>query len=350
MKNEGNQNPKGKRLSLLIAAIVVIGALITAGYFGLFQIHSPKPTEKLTIADGGSMHSAPLYVAFEKGFFKDEGLDVNVEPFLTGKIALDAVLGGKAHIATAAETPIMFEFSKGKRILNIGTISDSLWINMVIGKKDRGIETPKDLEGKRIAVSKGTSGEFFLDAMLIFHKIPREKVTIIGMALDKMKESLVKGNVDAVSTWTPYADNIAEELRQQVVSFSGQGIYKLTWNLVGMQEFIRKNPATVIKILRACLKSEAFIREYPEESRRILAGRLNMEDGPKLIQYWNRYNFGLSLSTNLLLNLEDQARWEIRNKMIDRTTVPNFLDSFYFDGLKAVKPEAVTIVHKEEKP
>jgi NitT/TauT family transport system substrate-binding protein len=42
--------------------------------------------------------------------------------------------------------------------------------------------------------------------------------------------------------------------------------------------------------------------------------------------------------------MENQARWAIRSKLTDRNKVPNFLEYIYFDGLKAVRPEVVTIV------
>jgi len=338
-----------KNIRPLVFGIAVFGA-IASGYLGLFPTFyqkAPGPAARLRIADGGSIESTPLQVALKKGFFKEEGLAVEIAQFPSGKIALDAIMEGKADICTVAETPIMLEYSKGRRILLIATISDSLWHNRILARKDKGIENPNDLKGKRVARPIGTSADYFLEALLILHRIPKDDVAIIDMAVDKMKGALLNGEVDAISCWSPVVD-VPKALAPQFVTFLGLGIYKMTWNLVGTEEFVRKNPQTVRKILRAFLKSEEYVQEHPGESRGIMASVFQFEEGPALRQNWDRRYFYLSLDNNLLLNLEDQARWAIRNRMIDRNTVPNFLDVIYFDGLRAVKPEAVTITFKEE--
>jgi NitT/TauT family transport system substrate-binding protein len=51
------------------------------------------------------------------------------------------------------------------------------------------------------------------------------------------------------------------------------------------------------------------------------------------------------LNQSLLLTLEDQTRWAIKNHLTARPDMPNYLNSLYLDGLKAVKPESVTVIH-----
>jgi NitT/TauT family transport system substrate-binding protein len=183
--------------------------------------------------------------------------------------------------------------------------------------------------------------------MLILNRISHEEVTIIDLPLDKTNNALLRGEVDAIASWGPGMDNFEKEIPQGV-TFYGKGLYKWTWNLVGMAEFIQKNPGSITRTLRSLLKAETYIREHSDDSRRIVTDRFHLENGAKLRQQWDGYCFNLSLDPNFLLSLEDQARWAIRNNLIDRKTVPNFLEAIYFDGLKAVKPQAVTIVYKKE--
>jgi NitT/TauT family transport system substrate-binding protein len=63
-----------------------------------------------------------------------------------------------------------------------------------------------------------------------------------------------------------------------------------------------------------------------------------------LASIWDDFVFELSLDHSLLTILEDEARWAIANKFTDKTKVPNCLGYFYLDAMKAVKPEAVTII------
>ena len=59
---------------------------------------------------------------------------------------------------------------------------------------------------------------------------------------------------------------------------------------------------------------------------------------------WQRYQFSLSLDQSLILAMEDEAMWMIKNNLTAEKNVPNFLDYIYEDGLKAIKPEAVEII------
>ena len=63
-----------------------------------------------------------------------------------------------------------------------------------------------------------------------------------------------------------------------------------------------------------------------------------------LASIWDDFVFELSLEQSLLTILEDEARWAIKNGFTNKTKVPNYLGYFYLDAMKAVKPEAVTII------
>jgi NitT/TauT family transport system substrate-binding protein len=50
------------------------------------------------------------------------------------------------------------------------------------------------------------------------------------------------------------------------------------------------------------------------------------------------------LDQTILITLEDEARWAIREGLIDKKEIPNYLDFIYMDLLENVKPEAITII------
>jgi NitT/TauT family transport system substrate-binding protein len=164
------------------------------------------------------------------------------------------------------------------------------------------------------------------------------------VAFEETFDALMKGELDAVSTWDPYLERLQKELAGNAVVFYGEELYKMTWNLAAMQEFAEKRTDTVEKALRALLDAEAFIRENPDESRRIAARFLKMDEA-SLAGSWNLQRFRVNLGMPLLLNLEDEARWAIENRLTEATAVPNFLNVIYVKGLESLKPEAVSIVH-----
>src|SRR5208283_5243276 len=120
-----------------------------------------------------------------------------VHPF--GKIALNAVVEGKADLGTVADTPIVFTVMNGQKIAILATTQTSNRNEAIIARRDRGIAKPADLKGKKIGVPFGTHADFFTDIFLIAHGIDREKVKTIDIKPDEIATALVTGRVDAVS-------------------------------------------------------------------------------------------------------------------------------------------------------
>ena len=63
-----------------------------------------------------------------------------------------------------------------------------------------------------------------------------------------------------------------------------------------------------------------------------------------MISHWDEFVFELSLDQSLLISLEDEARWAIKNNLTDKKEIPNFFNFIYTQALEEVKPEAVTII------
>jgi len=337
---------KRRRIGIVTAIIVAVGILI-GGYFWLSQEEPQKytkPVERTTIAVNLIMDSAPVYIALEKDYFKSEGLDVTLQTHTSGKSALNAVKEGKADIATVAETPITHSGLKGEKIYIIATIENTEKLHGVIARKDKGISTFSDLEGKKIGVTFGTSGEFFLDTFLTACGISKNDVENINLKPDKMFDALVNGEVDAVSSWNPHVFNLRKELGDNGLTSYGEGIYTMFWNLVGTQDFVNKNPEITKKVLRALIKAEGFIKDNPDESKKIATSSMDL-DRALVSELWDTHEFEITLEQTLVLTLEDEARWAIKSKLTDATEVPNYLNYIYTDALDAVKPEAVGIIH-----
>ena len=330
---------------IVIAVIIAVGILI-GGYFWLSHEKPQKytePVEKVTIAVGAMTDSAPVYIALEKEYFKNEGLDVAVQIHSSGKSALNAVKEGKADMATVAETPIVHSVLKGEKITIIATIEKTEKSNGIVARKDRGISTFGDLEGKKIGVTLGTNGEFFLDVFITASGISRKDLEYINLKPDEMFDALVNGEVDAVSSWNPYILNLRKELGDNGLTSYGGGIYTLFWNLVGTQDFVNKNPEIARKVLRGLSKADEFIKENPDESQKITSDSMDL-DSALVSELWDIHEFEVTLDQTLVLALEDEARWAIRNKHTDETEVPDYLNYIYIGALDEVKPEAVGII------
>jgi NitT/TauT family transport system substrate-binding protein len=237
----------------------------------------------------------------------------------------------------------MFAIMKGEKISVIATIQNSDTGNAVLARRDRGILTPGNLKGKRIAATLGTTSDFFLDAILGLHGISRKDVEVVDMKAGEMADALARGDIDAVSTFTPYNVFTQKKLGDRVIVFQDRDIYRWTFNVVAKQEFIRKNPDKVKKMLRALVRAEAFAGENPAEAQKIVADFCGIEKAI-VRDIWADTSFTVTLDQSLILALEDESRWAINSGLTSARKIPNYLDFIYIDGLKAVNPKAIRIL------
>ena len=330
------------RYAAWIAAAVSI--LVTAGYFFIDRHQKPGSLpEKITIAHSTLPYAALAQVAQVRGYYLQEGLEVTPQIYPYGKLALQAVLQGKADFATVAETPVMFAIMNGEKIGIIATIQSSKRSHAILARKDSGIVTPDDLRGKKIAATYGTTGEFFMDAFMVGHGIARKDMKVIYLKPGEMPDALADGEVDAVSVWHPFLNSARKKLRGKEVIFYDENIYRQTFNIVALQRFIAENPGAAEKMLRALIRAEIFAGKEPAEAQKIVA-EFNAMDPAELQEIWADNRFTVTLDQSLLLGLEDETRWAISNRLTHMKTIPNYLDFIYFKSLESVRPKAVSIL------
>jgi sulfonate transport system substrate-binding protein len=329
------------RLPVFIPGAIL---LIALNVTGCQPQKSDNPPEKITIAYSTSANAMLMYIALAKNYFGEEGLDAAPQPYAFGKPALQAVIEGKADIATVGDTPIMFAIMNGKKIKTLAVIQTSNKNEAIIARKDRGIVRPSDLQGKKIGLIRGTTGHFFADSFLLSNGIDIKPGEIIDLKPDEMDAALSTGKVDAVSTWNPFLLQLKKKLGSNGIMFFGESIYTEMFCLAALQEYVRKNPAAVKKVLRALIKAETFVKNYPEESRRLIAGFIKIDKGI-LDETWDIFTLRLVLNQALLVDLEEQTRWAIKHGLVSRREMPNYMDYIYVDGLKAVRPDAVRIIN-----
>jgi len=331
------QSPRS--FAMLSLAATVLLTLTISGC----QQKPAYPPEKITIAYSTAPNAILMSIALAKDYFKEEGLEVKPQPYAFGKPALQAVIEGKADIATVGDTPIVFAVMNDRKIKVLAVIQTSNKNEAIVARRDRGITKPSDLKGKKIGLPLGTTGHFFADSFLQAQGIGIKQVKIIDLKPDEMDAALDAGKVDAVAVWNPVLTQLKKKLGNNGIMFFDESIYTEHFCVVAGQEYVKKNPEAIKKVLRALVKAEVFVREHPAESRQLIAAFLKV-DKIILDEIWDIFTFRLTLDQALLVDLEDQTRWAIKNRLVARRDMPNYLDYIYCDGLAAVKPEAVRII------
>jgi ABC-type nitrate/sulfonate/bicarbonate transport system substrate-binding protein len=340
--DQGENMFNSKAHSHFSALSLAATALIVCSGTGCQPQKQTGPPEKVTIAYTTASNAILTYIAFAKGYFTEEGLEATPQPQAFGQRALNAVIEGKADLGTVADTPIMFAVMNGKKITILAMIQTSNKNEGIVARVDRGITEPSDLKGRTIGVKLGTASDFFADTILIAHGIDRKQVNIVDIQPEEMATALGTGRVDAVSIWNPILIQLQKDLGNRGCTFYGDRLYTSIFCVAASQDFVKKYPEAIKKVLRALIKAETFVQHHPEESRRLVAEFIET-DKALLDEIWDLYNYKVILNQALLVDLEDQTRWATKYRLTERTDMPNYLDYIYVDGLQAVKPEAVRI-------
>lgn len=298
--------------------------------------------EKLTIAVVQSRYSALVAIARANNYFGDEGLNVTVQLHQTGVSALEALFAGNAELAAADETPIMFAVTGGRQLTILTEIFVSDRELALVALKERGVVAPSDLKGKKIAVTPGTAGEYFLHTYLAVNGLSPAEVVIVELAPAELTDALLAGEVDAVASRNPWIKKLQNELGGRGITFTLNPPHSLMAVLSARPDFASKRPDTVKGLLRALIRAENFAREKPRESIELVADAIGIPPD-QLGEVWRPEDFRVSLDQSLLLSLEDESRWAIINGLTIAKQIPNYLEFIDIDSLNSIKPEAVNI-------
>jgi ABC-type nitrate/sulfonate/bicarbonate transport system substrate-binding protein len=337
--------PANRRDLLIVAPILV---LIVAGmiYIGTREgaLSRESPPEKLAIVIPVLPHFLLLYVAAAKGFYADEGLAVSVLPVAYGSVAIREVLEGHADVAGAAEPPFVVSLLQSAALTAVASVASISSDNTIVARRDHAIATAQDLKQKKIGLTFGTSGSYFLWTLLIRNKLPLDSIVRVDLPPDRLAAALADGSVDAISAWEPISYEAQAALGSNAVSFTEADTYTTTILAVGRGEFVKRHADAMERLVRAWLKAEQFMRLHPEETLKLAVAWLNLEPGTPQ-PAWSGFDFRVNLLQSQLNAMEDESRWAMTLGHAAKGPVPNFLPNLYLDALLAVRPDRVTVLH-----
>lgn len=329
-----------------VAFAIVLLVLVGILWNQRSDVIPPALVERLKLGVVQEPLCALLHLAVEKGFFAAEGLDVTVaDKYSSGKLALQGMLDEEVELTACAEVPIVFNSFSRQDYKVIATIGSSNNEPKVIARRDRGIEKPADLKGKRIATQRASAVHFFLHLFMIKHSLTAGDVQLSFTEGEKLPEMFAAGEIDAFSMREPYISQASEKAStDNVIIFAEPGLYRKSYNLVSTNDLIREKPQVVEKALRALIRAESFASRQKGQAISIISRRLELEEAV-LASVWPELDLRVALGQALLVELEDEAQWAIANELVESKEAPNYLNFIHLDALKAVKSKAVSIIH-----
>ena len=324
------------------AAAAALLTLLLAGCDAGKPAVVPLP---LSIAVVAQPVAALVYVADGKGFFREEGVAVELSAFDLGRDALASALAGGVDLATVFDLPVARKLSEGEDLAVLATLHRSVSGHAVLARRDRGIAHPEDLRGKRIGVTKGISTDYFLATFLTSAGIPRTAVREVPLEPAAYEQALLGGGLDALVVFNPHTYKLRAALGAEQSVLFRSDLYLETSVLVGRRARVAEKREAVLRALRALVRAEDFIRDHEEESIRIVAARLAGKFSESAVREgWSAFRAEARLDNLLLTQLIQQVHWLRENNQRERA-LPDFARALAAEYLAAVRPRAVTVLH-----
>lgn len=231
---------------------------------------SPPPVEKVTFMAGfkaqANLPFVGVYVAKERGFFREQGLEVEIQHSTGGGQHVQLLLSGDVQFTTADAANVLQRVADPGiplvAVALIGQTGQQGWVTLA----DSGLDEPTDWAGKTVGY-RGT--------------VPPDLLAILkanGMTLDDVNEVnvgyqppqlLVEGRVDVYPVFlSNEPDIIRRKLGREVNVFraSDYGMPTLGLTYVTTEDYMQEHPETVERFLRAVLRGITWARDNRDEA------------------------------------------------------------------------------------
>ncbi|MCY9661698.1 ABC transporter substrate-binding protein [Paenibacillus chondroitinus] len=239
-----------------------------------------------------SVFYAPHYIAMEKGFFKEEGLNVDMNTAQGSDKGAAALIAGVADISLVGpETAIYIYNQKGDKTLKIFhqlTMKDG---SFLLSRNKVDNFKWSDLGGKSvIGWRPGSAPQMVLNTKLTQEKVAQTDV-VTNIASTAMAGAFTSGKGDYIQVFEPIASSLVKEGKAHYVASVGQdfGAFPET-SYVATSDYIKKNPAIIQKFVNAVAKGRAWMQTASSDD--IASALMPFFDGtPKdiIIQSVDRY-------------------------------------------------------------
>jgi NitT/TauT family transport system substrate-binding protein len=305
------------------AVIAASGLLmLAAGTSGWYA--SATAQEKVTVRFTWKLKGeyAPLFVALDKGYYKAEGLDVDLAEGSGAQTVLKLVAAGNEKFGYGPAVAAAQAVSKEMPVKVVALYQTKAPMG-VISFPDVPLKTPKDLEGKRLAISVG---ETFGDMLVPFTKmnnIDINKITRVQMDNSARTTQFLTKKIDIMSV---YLSNELPQIEQRagvkfnVLRVADYGLKLLGASIIVANDYAEKNPEIIKKLLRATNKGYADAIANPDEAAKIMAKYFKVPMDAGVLQAQVRATMeSTNAPSGKPIGWQDKADWEANLKLLKDT-------------------------------
>lgn len=211
----------------------------------------------------------PFFVAEEKGFFGEEGVNAHVELMSDIPSAISALANDSIQImgSSADLTPIVA--NGGLDVSNIVVADLGYGADGLLVKND--VQSVSDLKGKTIHVSLASPSHFFLRYVTEKEGLKKTDFTMADMPPDQVGAAFAAGQVDYGMSWEPWLSQSSERKDGKVLFSSKDYLGAITDTWIARRDVMESRKEDIQKVLRAWFRALDFMKQNPAEANEIIA-------------------------------------------------------------------------------
>lgn len=287
-----------------------------------------------------AMANAPILIAKQKGYFKDQGLVVEIIKFNSGPLLKKAISENELDMAYIGAPPVYHWHSKGmsSRILakvNYGHAA-------VITRKDSGIKKLADFRGEKFAgVRTGSGMDVLLRGYLLgeIAKLDPEKdLDIITISSANMAPAVEENIVSGAFIWEPFTSQSLLGGNTKIIFNMNKAIPKYPWYVImATEQVIQEKRAAIVKVLAAHKKSVDFLNSSPTAGNDIIAKSFHLAtitDNKGKMHH----------ATKIVAEARKRLGWEYALKKNDVAFIQKLMNYSYQLGFMSKKLKAKDII------
>ena len=241
-----------------VIALATLVLVVAVGY---------ARAEPLRIGHPAWVSYGPFYVALEKGFFEEAGIEVELVNIEDDNLRAGALASGELDAigVKVDQVPLLLKPDAGMRYLF--AVGESKGADGLLAGKN--IKNIAGLKGKRVAFADGSSMHFYLNVLLAGAGLSQGDIEPVELTPGSAGHAFLKGKVDAALTWEPLLTR--GKKRGHLLADTSKSPGLITDIIVARPDILDKRRKEFRALYRAWLKAVDFVRRNPKDSPAIMA-------------------------------------------------------------------------------
>jgi NitT/TauT family transport system substrate-binding protein len=214
------------------------------------------------------------YLADEKGFFAENGLEVDLNTFGSFGDSLQAFVGGNLDIITAASPDTLAPFSQGADFQIIMMTDKSMGSDGMVASKD--ITSISDLAGKTVATELYSVDHMYLLSLLDEAGMSADDITLTNMTIADAGTAFIAGQVDAAVIWEPYLSRAVSEGDGNLLYSTKDNPDLITDCVAVSAKLLDESPKAIQAFVDSWYQAVEYWQENTDEANEIMAEALEV--------------------------------------------------------------------------